>query len=129
MALIKLEDIATDGAVRQGDVVTDATGDDAYFVGPDEELTELCANFQDTVLEHDQEVAIGTIKCRVWIHGLASGEYKHPQACFHCGVSSTGDKMQRVDPVNCFVHIEGVPAQLVGNLMEFLAFGVCIVGC
>ena len=47
----------------KGDIVSDASWDDADLVGPDEQRTEFGADVEDAVLEDDEEVAVSGIEC------------------------------------------------------------------
>ena len=117
MALVELEDVAADGTLREGDVVPDAARDDADFVGADEDGAKFSGNVEYTVLGYDEEVAVGRVEGGVGVHGFAGGKDEDAKALFHCRVTGTGDEVKRMDPVNRFVHVKGVPAELVRNLV------------
>lgn len=102
------------------DTVSDATRDDADLVRPDQNPAELCLYIQHAVLKDDKEVAVGRVERLVWIHVLARGEDVDAQAALHSGVARAGDQMERVHPVDRLVKIEGVPAELIGNLVDLL---------
>lgn len=131
MALIQLEDVAAHGPAGEGDTVADATRDDADFVGPHEEAAELGLDVEDAVLQDDEEVAVCRVKGLVGIHVLSGGEDEDANARLERRVACARDEAERVDPVDRLVEVKGVPAQLVGYLVDLLVrlvFRVCVVG-
>ena len=129
--LVELEDVAADGAVGQLDAVLDAAGDDCDFVWADEEVAELCADVEDAVLGDDEEVAVGGGEGLVGRHAGARGVDEDAEALLHGGVACAGDEVEGVDPVDGVVEVEGVPSELVGDVVDFfvgLVFRVGVVG-
>ena len=51
--------------------VTNARGDDGYFVGADLELAHLCGDVKGTLLGHYQEIAVGVVEGAVLHAGVA----------------------------------------------------------
>lgn len=129
MALVKFEDVAADRAVGEGDPVADAAGNDADFVGADEERAKFGKDVEDVVLDNDEEVSVGRVEGRVRIHGFAGCEDENSNALLYCRIAGARDKVERVNPVHRFVHVKGIPSKLVRDLVEVFRLRVSIVGC
>jgi hypothetical protein len=83
------------------------------------------------MLRDDQKVAVCTVEGFMVVHVLSSCKYVDANACFHAWISSPCDQMKAVDPVHRLVQIEGVPSELVRDLMDLLSWlglWVCIEG-
>ena len=128
MALVELEYVAADWSVGKRDIVANSTWDDADFVWSNQNVPQLRAYVQYTVLRHDEEIAIGTVKGRVMIHRLPSGKDEHSNSLLHRGISCTSDEFERMNPVDGFVHVKWIPSQLVGYLMKLVVLRIGIVG-
>lgn len=61
------------------------------------------------------------------VHGFSSCEYEHSEALLHGGIACPRDQVQRMYPVDGLVEIEGVPPQLIGNLMELGGIWVRVI--
>jgi hypothetical protein len=131
MPLVQLEDVAAHGAVWERDAISDAARDYADFVGAHEQAAQLGLDVEDAVLGHDEEVAVGGIKRFVGGHVFARSVNEVAHASLGGGVTVASDQVQRVDPVDCLVEVEGVPAQLVGDevdLLVWFVFGIRVEG-
>jgi hypothetical protein len=119
MAFVEFKDKASDGLVfREVNPVPDTAWDDADFIRTDEELAKLGLDIEDPVLRDDEEIAVRRIESRIRVHGFARSVNKYAESGLHGGIASPRDKMKRVDPVNCLVEVEGIPSELIGNLVE-----------
>ena len=92
MPLVELEYVAAHRTVGQGDVVANATGNNAYFVGSDKEMTELRTDVKNAVLEDNQKIAICAVEGRIFIHGFPGGENEHAESLFHGRVTCTSNE-------------------------------------
>lgn len=110
VVLVEFEDVATNWAVGERNMVTDSARNDTYFIWTDEETAKLSADIEDSVLQHNQKVTIGRVEGGMRIHGLSSGEYVHPEALLHGGITCPGDQAQRVYPINGLIEVEGIPS-------------------
>lgn len=110
-------------------VVANSSRNDANFIGPDEETSKLGPYVEDSVLENDQEIAVGRVEGGMGIHGFPSGEDEHAETLLHGRVARSGDKVQGVHPVHRLVEIEGVPSKLVWNVMELGRVRARVVRC
>src|SRR6187402_3139425 len=79
------------------------------------------------MLQNDQEIPVCRIKSLLGVHALSSREYKNSKSLFHCWVSSSSYQLQTVYPIHIFVQIKRIPPQLIGNLMQLVSLGICIV--
>ena len=90
VALVELEDVTADGLVGvEVDSVANAAGNDADFIGADQEVAQLCLNVQGAVLRHDQEVAVGGVEGCLFRHVLAGCVDVDAYALLHRWISST----------------------------------------
>lgn len=131
VALVQLEDVAADGAGGELNAVLDAAGDDADFVWADEEVAEFGADVEDAVLGDDEEVAVGGGEGLVGGHAGAGGVDEDAEALLGGWVAGAGDEVEGVDPVDGVVEVEGVPSELVGDVVDLFVgfvFGIGVVG-
>ena len=105
-------------------MVADPAGDHADLVGADKKRSELGTDVEHTMLQDDEEVAVCAVEGRVHVHGLPRREDEDTETGLHGGVSGAGDKVEGMHPVNRLVEIEGIPAELIGDLVEFVVFRV-----
>lgn len=132
VALVKLKDITANRALWQINSVTNAARDDANLIGPNEKFALLGLDVEDAVLEDNEEVAVGAVKCLVFRHALARCEDIHAYSVFHRWVAGAGDEVEAVNPVDGFIQVKGVPAELVGDLVDSVAWfvlGICVECC
>ena len=117
MSLIEFENVASDWSMGEQDTVSDTAWDNADLVWANKERAKFCKNVKNTVLKNDQEVAVCGVKCRSLVHGLASRKDEDPDTLLHCWIASTGDQMQRVNPVDRRIKVEGIPSKLIWYLL------------
>jgi len=118
MSLVQLKDVAADGAFWQGDAIADAARDNGDLIWSDEEVAELGLDVEDTVLQDDEEVPIGGVVGFV-AHVLAGCEDEDAETGFRRWAACASEIFERMDPVLCNVHVEGIPAKLVWDLVQW----------
>lgn len=129
VSLIQFKDITSDWTLWEIDTVSDSSWDDTDLIWPHEDSSELGSDFQRSMLRDDQEVTVCTVEGLMCIHVLSGCVYVDADTRFHAWISSSSNQMKAVDPVYCLVQIEGIPSELIGNLMDLLSwliFRVCI---
>lgn len=99
VTLVELEDVASDGAFGQRDIVSDTSWDHADLIWSNEDVTELCLDVQHSVLCHYQKVPICRIESLLFVHALASSEDKDSNSRLHGWVSSSRYQLQAMHPV------------------------------
>lgn len=120
VALVELEGVAAGRAGGEVDLVFDAAGDDCDLEGPDEEPAVFCADVEGALLRDDEEVAVGRVESRLGVHAAARGVDVHADALLQGRVARAGDEAHAGDkvPFLGLVMVKGVPAELVGDVLE-----------
>ena len=108
-------------------MVADAAGNHTDLIRTNENRTEFGTDVEDTMLEDNEEVAVCTIEGRVCIHRFTGCEDEDPKTRLHGRISSAGDQVEGMHPVRGLIEVKGIPAELVGNLVEFVVFWIGVV--
>jgi len=131
VSLIQFKDVTPNWTLWQFDTISDSSWDDADLIWPHEESAELCSDVQRSMLRDDQEVAVCTVEGFMIVHVLSSCVYVNAHTCFHAWVSSSSNQVEAMNPIYRLVQIEGIPSELIGDLMDLLTWlvlWVCVEG-
>ena len=128
VTLIKLEDIAPHGTMRQRDVVTDSSWDDTDLIGAHKQTAQFGADVQHPVLQHDEKVAVGRIERLVLVHALSCCENEYSYTLLHRRIPRTRNEFQPVYPVHRLIEVKRIPPELIGDLVELAALRVGVIG-
>ena len=69
------------------------------------------------MLYYDEEIAVCAIEGFAGVHVFAGSEDEVTDSCLHGRISSTSHQMQAMDPVYSLVQVEGIPSNLIRNLL------------
>ena len=93
MALVELEDVATDRPVRERDPISNSTRYNTNLIRSDKEWTKLRSNVKNTMLRDNEKVTICRVKSLVLIHRLPSCEYEDTEATLHDRIPGASDEV------------------------------------
>lgn len=129
VSLVQFKDVSTNRTLWELNTVSDASWDNADLIRPHEKSSELGSYIQRSMLRDDQEVTICTVEGFMVVHVLPSCVNIDANACFHAWISSSSNQMEAMDPIYRLVQVEGIPSELIGDLMDLLSwliFRVCV---
>lgn len=132
MALVQLQRVAP-RRTRRGckmHLVFHAARDHGNLHGAHEQPAHLGANVQVPLLRDDEHVAVGRVKGRLGAHALAGSVDVDAQAGLHGGVAGTSHQAQTGHEIEVvgLVVVKGIPAQLVGDVVQLADAAVQAVG-
>ena len=105
--------------VHEVDSVSDATRQDADFVGSNQEMAHFCRDVKRAQLRHNEHVAVGTVEGRFLRHRLGGAVDIVADAVLQSGIPRPGDHIQAADPIHIRVDIKRIPSELIRNIIEF----------
>lgn len=78
------------------------------------------------MLRHNQKIPIRRVKSHI-LHILARSIQQNPQSRLSGRITCTTNKMQPMNPVDFLIEIKRVPAQLIGDIVQFVLFAVLAI--
>ena len=129
VSLVQLKNVSSHRALRKRDAVSNTTRYDTNLVGAYNKAAQLGLNIQHTVLGDDEKVTISRVECFIGLHILSCSVYKVPDSRLHCGVTGTSHQVQRVHPVYRLVEVEGIPSELVWDIvypLPWFVLRICV---
>jgi hypothetical protein len=71
------------------------------------------------MLEDNEKIPVGGVKSVLWRHRDTSSEDENSEARFGCRAPHTAELFQGMRPVHLVIEIEGIPSELLWDLMDF----------
>lgn len=111
--LVELEYVSSYRTLGEGHAIPDASRHHTDLVGPDEEPPHLGLDVHDAVLRDNEEVSIGRVEGGVLVHVPAGRVDRDADPGLQGDFSRTRNDISGSNPVDTFVDIERIPAELI----------------